>query len=512
MEPLGDHVIAPFDSSANAQHTGGMDDEAPPAGITADEWAATPRTVRQFIRVMLTVVEGQQQQVAQLRAQVANLEARLNQHSQNSSQPPSSDPPSAPPRPARVPRGRKAGGQPGHLRHDRPDPDPDHIDHVRDHYPEVCPTCQDSLADMRRDACAVRTQYVWELPIVRPEISAHHYHTVCCQGCGNLVTAGRPADVPPGAFGSRTAAAVTILHGDYHLSDRMLPRLLHDFFGLPISLGSVVALQQTGSAALAPIYDAIHLAVQQQDRCNIDETSWKEAGKRRWLWTMVTAIATFFYVATSRNGSALRHLLGETYSGIVGSDRHRPYLKLVAGRHQLCWSQLNRNFQALVDRGGRLGIWGADFLALSRLVFRLWHLFREGTIDRATLQAALAPIQAAVHRLLAQGARRCDAPEGMCQELLAHEEALWTFVREERVEPTNNAAEQALRPAVIWRKSCFGAHSADGNRFVERILTVSATCRKQQRHLLTFVTEAIEAHWAGCPAPILLSTPMPTLQ
>jgi len=117
---------------------------------------------------------------------------------------------------------------------------------------------------------------------------------------------GRPTGrCVPGTFGSRTAAAVTILHGDYHLSDRMLPRLSHDFFGLPISLGSVVALQQTGSAALAPIYDAIHLAIQQQDRCNIDETSWKEAGKRRWLWTMVMAIATFFYVATSRNGSAL---------------------------------------------------------------------------------------------------------------------------------------------------------------------------------------------------------------
>jgi transposase len=147
-------------------------------------------------------------------------------------------------------------------------------------------------------------------------------------------------------------------------------------------------------------------------------------------------------------------------------------------------------------------------LALSRLVFRLWHLFREGTIDRATLQAAMAPIQQALHGLLDQGARCGDAPDSMCQELLAHEEALWTFVREDGVEPTNNAAEQALRGAVLGRKGCFGAHSADGNRFVERILTVSATCRKQQRHLLTFVTAAIEAYWAERPAPTLLPTPI----
>jgi transposase len=494
-----------------------MDHDTPPPGISADEWAATPLVVRQFISAQLTIqtyyqhlILQLQQENADLRQRVTDLEAQLKQHSNNSSKPPSSDPPSAPPRPARVPRGRKAGGQPGHPYHERPDPDPDHIDHVRDHYPHNCPTCQLALADVRRDACAVQTQYVWELPLVRPDITAHQYHTVCCPGCGDLVTAQRPPDVPPGAFGPRAAAAVTILHGDYHLSDRSLPRLLHDFFGLPISLGSVVGLQQEGSAALAPVYDAVHTAVQHTERCNVDETSWKEAGQPRWLWTMVTAIATFFYVATSRNGPALRHLLGEAYAGIVGSDRHRPYLKLSPKRHQLCWSHLMRNFQALIDRGGRLGVWGADFLALSRLVFRLWHLFREGAIDRETLQQAMVPIQAAVHGLLVQGARRCDAPEGMCQELLTHEDALWTFVREENVEPTNNAAEQALRGAVLWRKGCFGAHSADGNRFVERILTVSATCRKQERHLLTFVTQAIEAFWAGQPAPTLLPTPTPT--
>lgn len=485
----------------------------PPDGIIPDDWAASPPAVRQFIGVLLHVLTLQQQQLAELQQQQlllqarnADLEARLKMHSQNSSKPPSSDPPSAPPRKARVPRGRKAGAQVGHAHHERPDPTPEQITQVQDHYPDACATCHEELHERRWDACAVQIQYVWELPIIQPEITAHHYHTLCCPNCGDLTTAERPPDVPPGAFGPRTAAAVAVLHGDYHLSDRLLPRLLHEFFALPLSLGSVVGLQQTASAALEPIYETIQSAVQQQDRCNIDETGWKEAGKRRWLWTMVTAIATLFLVSTSRSGPALRQLLGERFEGIMTSDRHRPYLKQRPERHQMCWSHLIRNFQALVDRGGRLGLWGADFLELRRIVFRLWHLYREGTIDRAMLQAAMAPVQAAFHALLVRGARRCDAPEALCQELLAHEAALWTFVREERVEPTNNAAEQALRSAVIWRKSCFGAHSAEGNRFVERILTVSATCRKQQRHLLTFVTEAIAAYWAGRPAPTLLST------
>jgi transposase len=481
-----------------------MDTSVPPAGISADDWAATPVAVQQFLVATLTVVMLQQQQIAQLLRRVADLEARLNQHSQNSSKPPSSDPPSAPPRPARVPRGRKPGGQAGHPRHDRPDPEPDQITTTRHHYPSACPTCGDDLTAHRHDACAIQTQYVWELPIVPPLIAAHHYHTVCCQGCGALASAERPADVPPGAFGPRTAAVVSLLHGRYRISHREVVNLLADLFDLPLSLGSVVTLQTAVSAALAPAHADVQTHVQAAAVVNVDETGWKEAGKRRWLWTVVSAVATLFVVANSRGTTILHGLLGAEYRGIVGSDRGRAYLGLPPDRHQLCWAHLIRNFRALVERHGKVGVWASDWLALSEVVFRLWHAYRGGTIDRAQLQAAMEPIQVSIRALLLRGTRRCDDAEAISHELLAHWDALWTFVRVEAVEPTNNAAEQALRPAVLWCKGCFGAHSAEGNRFVERILTISATCAQQQRHLLTFLTDAVDAYWRGRPAPTLV--------
>jgi transposase len=86
--------------------------------------------------------------------------------------------------------------------------------------------------------------------------------------------------------------------------------------------------------------------------------------------------------------------------------------------------------------------------------------------------------------------------------------ALWTFTRVEGVEPTNNEAERALRPAVLWRKGGFGSDSEAGSRFVERLLTVAATCRQQSRSVLAFLVAAGEAALQGTVAPSQLPSPV----
>ena len=95
---------------------------------------------------------------------------------------------------------------------------------------------------------------------------------------------------------------------------------------------------------------------------------------------------------------------------------------------------------------------------------------------------------------------------GFCKELCEQREHLWTFVDVDGVEPTNNAAEQALQHAVIWRKLSFGTHSANGSRFVERMLTVIETCRRQQRNVFAWMTETVAARHHGRPTPSLLPT------
>jgi len=116
----------------------------------------------------------------------------------------------------------------------------------------------------------------------------------------------------------------------------------------------------------------------------------------------------------------------------------------------------------------------------------------------------MQPIRRRVESLLLRG--YCNRRvRGFCTDLYEHRERLWVFVDVAAVEPTNNAAEQALRQAVIWRKLSFGTQSASGSRLVERLLTVIETCRRQNRDVFAWMTTTVQAHFAGQSTPSLLS-------
>ena len=204
-------------------------DDIPPAsfGISQDDWNATPAAVRALVMLLLQRLQ--------------NLETRLNQTSRNSSKPPSSDPPSATPAPPKVPRGRNAGGQVGHVGTSREPPPPDQIDQTIDLYPSQCPDCATPLPSTLPDVAPVVTTYVWELPVVVPHVTAYVHHTVCCPTCqARIWVDQRPSGAPPGAFGPRATALATLLHARYRLSDREPADLLATVWQLPISIGSVV--------------------------------------------------------------------------------------------------------------------------------------------------------------------------------------------------------------------------------------------------------------------------------
>ena len=207
----------------------------------------------------------------------------------------------------------------------------------------------------------------------------------------------------------------------------------------------------------------------------------------------------------SRGGSVARELLGETFAGILVTDRYRAYNWYPVRWRQVCWAHLLRDFAAIRDRGGRSEELGEALLAQAHQMFTWWHRVREGTLQRSTFRSYMTPLRREIERLLEAG-RRCGVPktEGTCRDILKRREALWTFVQLDGVEPTNNTAERAIRPGVRWRKGSFGTQSEAGSRFVESMLTVVATLKQQQRNVFEYLTEACEAALRGDPAPSLL--------
>ncbi len=349
---------------------------------------------------------------------------------------------------------------------------------------------------------------VTELPPVQAVVTEHQLHHVRCSGCGTTTCATLPSDVPAGAFGPRLQATVAVLSGRYRLSRREVVGVCTDVLGAPLAVGSVDGLCQATAQALAAPMAGLAAAVREAPAAHADETSWREAGQRCWLWVVVTAVATVFTIAHSRGSQVIKGLLGEEFAGRLISDRWSAYTWVPAERRQVCWAHLKRDFQALADAGGAARAIGDEGLVLIERLFAAWQAGRAEPAPRPGLAAQVLPLQVEFRALLERGQQSGHYKAiGLCDSLRKLWPALWTFVTAPGVEPTNNRAEQAIRPAVLWRKGSFGTQSTTGTRFVERLLSVAATCKQQDRSLLGYVTAVCRAAQQGHPIPSLLPTP-----
>lgn len=449
--------------------------------------------VRAFVETLFARID-------ELEDRVEQLQSRLGMTPSNSSLPPASQHPHAKPSATKPKSKRKRGGQPGHQKCERPLIPVDQCADVIPLKPTQCRRCGQRL---RGDDPQPLRHQVWELPEIQPLVTEYQRHRLTCPCCHTSTCAALPAGVPEHQSGPRLVAFTALLMACFRQSKRRTALFLETILNIPCSAGLTVKHQNLATQALAGCYDELADALPQVDAANLDETATKEAGGKAWVWVAVTSLFTVFRVRTTRAASVAHDMLGATFDGVVGCDRYAGY---EAFRRQLCWAHLKRDWQAMIDAGGTSKPIGNRLMDVTHELFRHWHRYRDGTITHATMKRKIESLQYPLWSALEDGMRCGHAKTaGTCRHVFDRFDHLWTFLDHAEVEPTNNAAERALRHAVIWRKLSFGTQSVSGSRFVETLLTVIETCRRQQRDIFNFLTNALHSHLNGHPSPSLLT-------
>jgi transposase len=457
-------------------------------------------------------------QCERLEERVRRLEEQGRSDSRNSSKPPSADPPKTRQQRRAEARKkakellsskgerRKPGGQPGHRGSGRELKPSDQVDEIVDHYPDSCRDCGRRFSDEERSPSRRFGRHqLAELPPIAVITQEHRTHRLACPACRARTKAKLPAELSGAAFGPRLRAAVVTMSARNRISRRDMSELASDLFGLELSVGAVDAICQRASAALCEPHELLLAAVLSSPTLNVDETGWRTAGEGRALWTATTPEAAVFRVADDRHRDRLEELIGTEYEGIVCSDRWWAYDHLDPDCRQACWEHLKRDFTRHAEGLAEQQAFGEAGLELTGRLFGAWRDFCQHG-SRRRLRAEMKPIRSELRALVEHAARKSARTRyhgRFARNLLKIWPALWTFIAVEGVEPTNNAAERSLRGPVIHRKLSHGTRSAAGERFIERALSASVTCRLQGRSLFAYLSELLTASARGQPLPSL---------
>ena len=457
--------------------------------------APLPQTLAECHAVILS----QAQALGTLQAQLQLLQERVNLNSGNSSKPPSSDGPGKGNRSQRRASERKRGAQPGHKGHTRAMLDEAAVDRLVDCKPAAVCECGGAveLGDQ-----PLRHQ-VFEVPPMRAQVNEYRVYSGRCQGCGKPHAGELPAGVPKGQLGPRALSLVGVLGTRYHLTQRKIRNLLDQLMGLSFSVGAISqAHGKVASALKAPVAEAA-ASLCSADELWMDETHYPREGIGNWVWAAVQPLLAVFAIYPSRARYVILDFIGEKCSAVVTTDRYAGYAFIDPDHRQVCWAHLLRDFNRIAQRSGLAGQIGRRLLGLGFVMFRRRE---KAQLAGQKLEGLQGRIRAALERGAQQG--QCSRTANTCTNIVNLWPALWTFTTNPALEPTNNAAEQALRSLVLKRKISGPTRSLRGDQFLARGFSVHETCLRQGLDLWKFMHEAMVAFIANTAPPSMLPRPM----
>jgi transposase len=453
-------------------------------------------------------------QCAELKAKIAELAARqekleaelarLRKNSSTSSKPPSSDIVKPPKPPAKCKRKRKRGAQPGHPRHQRPPFSLDEIDKTRDYRLTICPDCGGRVEPSDEPPRIIHQVEIIPRPI---EITQHRGMACYCSRCQKTHFA--PIDEPvvrAGLVGPRLSALVAYLKGVCHCSFSTIRKFLRDVACVTISRGQLAKLIAKVSKSMKGTYELLLCMLPDESFLNVDETGHKNCGQRMWTWCFRAPLFTMFKIAPSRGSEVLVEVLGREFDGVLGCDYFSAYRKYMGDCGvlvQFCLAHLIRDLKFLAEHPDpRNQSYGRRVLNATRAMFDVIH--RRHLMKPETVTATLKILGNVLCQTAVTDVPGTAEARNLARRFQKHGESYIRFITTPGIEPTNNLAEQAIRFVVIDRHITQGSRSETGQRWLERIWTIIATCTQQGCSVFDFLLEAVRASFHGEPAPVLI--------
>ena len=354
-----------------------------------------------------------------------------------------------------------------------------------------------------------RTEYQFqdELPEPRPIRRRFAVHIGKCACCGRRHQGRHPfqtSDALGAAacmLGPRAVALATELNKELGLSPQKTAKAL-ERFGIKVTAGGVVQAIARQAKALEPTYGALIEGVRASRAVAPDETGWRINGDKAWLWAFAGEDVTVYLIAFGRGYEQATEVLGEDYSGVLERDGWAPYRRFTAARHQTCAAHLLRRTgelisdsvagQARVPRAARRIL--KDALALRD---------QREVIDAEEFGLKVTDLNERIDKLL-QMRPRHEPNRRLLGHLANEREHLFTFVTEPGVQATNWRAEQALRPAIVNRKSWGGNRTWQGARTQQVTMSVIRTARQQNIDPLEVMVNARHARQPAASEQIKL--------
>ena len=394
--------------------------------------------------------------------------------------------------------GAKRGPPLGHVGRSRSRATPDWVVLCQ---PTHCRQCGHTLAAAPQER--VGQSQVVELPPLQPVVLEAWRYAATCPHCGATTTAEYPAGFEPTrVFGPHLEALWTYLHEQHHVSYARLAALGRDLWQLTVSQGALANALRRAAWRLQPQAATIREQVRASPTIGSDETSARVNGRTHWQWVFQTPTASYHVIEPRRNGDVVCAFLGDARPPTWVSDLWKPQLQASAGRHQICMSHQLRDLQYVVDR--EQSAWARDCQTLFRLAIHRAHQRDRGVLRGAAYGAAVRKIEADCDALLATPVAGAEAAR-LWVRYREQRDALFVFLDDPTVPPTNNASEQALRPSVVHRKVTGGFRSDWGAEAHAIVTTVLDTARKRGDDLLTTLQAALGAPTALPPGLPILS-------